>query len=291
MVKNTDNRYFFCLNICILTQNPINQVMKKQLFVAILALFTCLSLSAQEQQYLVFEFIKVEPDRVLDYLEYKDFLAEVHKTAREDGHISGWDLWSLQSGSDLEGESFQYVTVTYYDDPVKMMNGNNVDLLVSNALNAFPDMEEEAVRKKISDALEMRDLAIRSYMVEVARTSDDFEFKPGILASFDLMKAVEGKFQDYEKAEREVFLPTHEKKIQADLMENWRFLRTALPTGSEAKSTHLTMNVYADYLQFFNSMEYEDMEITEEQQMAVEEGLNSRDQKWVYLATLETVVR
>ncbi|MDN3690690.1 hypothetical protein [Cyclobacterium jeungdonense] len=265
--------------------------MKKQLFVAILALFTSVSLSAQEQQYLVFEFIKVEPDRVLDYLEYKDFLAEVHKTAKEEGHISGWDLWSLQSGSDLEGENFQYVTVTYYEDPVKMMNGNNVDLLVSNALKAFPDMSEEAVRKKISDALEMRDLAIRSYMVEVARTSDDFEFKPGILASFDLMKAVEGKFQDYEKAEREVFLPIHEKKIQADLMENWRFLRTALPTGSEAKSTHLTMNVYSDYLQFFNSMEYEDMEITEEQQMAVEEGLNSRDQKWVYLATLETMVR
>ncbi|WP_162340598.1 hypothetical protein [Cyclobacterium salsum] len=265
--------------------------MKKQLFVAILALFTSISLSAQQQQYVVFEFIKVEPDRVLDYLEYKDFLAQVHKVSKDNGHIKGWDLWSLQSGSDLEGENFQYVTVTYYEDPVKMMDGNKEDMWVSNALEAFPDMDEEAVRKRIGDALDMRDLAVRSYMVEVARTSDDFEYKPGILASFDLMKAVEGKFQDYEKAEKEVFLPIHEKKIQADLMENWCFLRTALPTGSEAKSTHLTMNVYSDYLQFFNSMEYEDMEVTDEQQEAVEEGLNSRDQKWVYLATLETVVR
>lgn len=265
--------------------------MKKQLITGFLALLVSLSLIAQEQQYLVFEFIKVEPNRVLDYLEYKDFLAEVHKVSKSEGHIEGWDFWSLQSGSDLEGENFQYVTVTYYQDPVKMMNGNDPDQLVDLAIRAFPEMDEDQVRNKIRDAMDMRDLAVRSYMVEVARTSDAFEFKPGMLASFDLMKAVEGKFQDYERAEKEVFLPIHQKKIQADLMENWCFLRTALPTGSEAKSTHLTMNIYANYLQFFNSMEYEDMEITEAQQQAVEAGLNSRDQKWVYLATLETLVR
>ncbi|WP_439484147.1 hypothetical protein [Cyclobacterium plantarum] len=265
--------------------------MKKQLAVLFITLFTCFNLYGQEQQYVVLEFIKVEPDRVLDYLEYKDFLANVHKVSKEEGHINGWDLWSLQSGSDLEGENFQYVTVTYYSDPVKMMNGNDMEQLVADAIKAFPNMSAAEARQKIRDALDMRDLAVRNYMVQVASTADNFEFQPGILASFDLMKAVEGKFQDYERAEQEVFLPHHQRKINADLMESWRFLRTALPTGSEAKSTHMTMNVYSDYLQFFNSMEFEDMEITEEQQQEVEAGLNSRDQKWVYLATLETVVR
>lgn len=291
MVIKTDNRYFFCVIICTLSENPINRIMRKQLITGCVALLVSLNLIAQEQQYLVFEFIKVEPNRVLDYLEYKDFLAQVHKVSKSEGNIAGWDFWSLQSGSDLEGENFQYVTVTYYQDPVKMMNGNDPDRLVDLAIKAHPELTEDQVRNKIKEAMDMRDLAVRSYMVEVARTSESFEFKPGILASFDLMKAVEGKFQDYERAEKEVFLPIHEKKIQADLMENWCFLRTALPTGSEAKSTHLTMNIYADYMQFFNSMEYEDMEVTEEQQRAVEAGLNSRDQKWVYLATLESLVR
>jgi hypothetical protein len=152
-------------------------------------------------------------------------------------------------------------------------------------------MTVSQVKSKIASSLEMRDLAVRSYMIQVARTDDDFEYRPGILASFDLMKAVEGRFQEYEIAEKEVFLPSHQKKISADLMEDWRFLRTALPTGSEAKSTHLTMNVYRDYVQFFNSMEYEDMEISEKEQKAMDEGLKSRDQKWVYLATLQSVVR
>ena len=128
-------------------------------------------------------------------------------------------------------------------------------------------------------------------MLEVARTDDDFQYTPGILATFDLMKAVEGKFQEYETAEEQIFLPLHQKKISNDLMEDWRFLRTALPTGSEAKSTHLTMNIYRDYIQFFNSMEFEDMEMTDKEQEAMLEGLKSRDQKWVYLATLQSAVR
>jgi len=51
------------------------------------------------------------------------------------------------------------------------------------------------------------------------------------------------------------------------------------------------MNVYKDYMQFFNAQAYEDMEQSDAQRRAVNEGLNSRDQKWVYLATLENVVR
>jgi uncharacterized secreted protein with C-terminal beta-propeller domain len=172
-----------------------------------------------------------------------------------------------------------------------MMNGNDLDQLVQNAKEAFPDMSETEIASRFRDAIDNQDLAVRNYMVEVARTDDAYNYRPGTLASFDLMKAVEGKFDEYEKAEREVFLPIHEKKIKAGLMENWRFLRTAVPTGSEAKSTHMTMNVYSNYVQFFNSMEYEDMDATESQLMEVEKGLKSRDQKWVYLATLESMVR
>ncbi len=68
-------------------------------------------------------------------------------------------------------------------------------------------------------------------------------------------------------------------------------MRTALPMGSEAKYTHLTINLYNNYMQFFNSQEYDDIEASAEQLAAEEKGLKSRDQKWVYLATLETVVR
>ncbi|MEX0882476.1 MAG: hypothetical protein WDZ72_03280, partial [Cyclobacteriaceae bacterium] len=79
--------------------------MKKMMILGILTVFISQFLYAQEKNYLVFEFIRVEPNSVLDYLEYKEFMAKVHEVSIEEGEIIGWDLWSLQSGS--EGEPFQ----------------------------------------------------------------------------------------------------------------------------------------------------------------------------------------
>lgn len=262
----------------------------KKLFILFTVCCLCVHAGhAQEKRYLVFEFIRVDKAKTVDYLEYKGFLSKVYATAVAKGDIAGWDLWSLKSGS--EEDAYQYATITYFDNPVKMMDNNDPHLFFQYAKEAFPEMEEAQIAHRISESLNDRDLAIRSFMIEIARTSDSFQLKPGTLASFDLMKAVEGNFETYEAAEREVFLPLHEKKIKAGLMENWSLLRTALPTGSQASSTHMTMNVYKDYLQFFNSLEWEDMEMTDSIQERVEKGLNSRDQKWVHLATLETMVR
>jgi len=263
--------------------------MKNIACIWVLAAMCCLPLMAQEKNYLVFEFIRIEAGKTVDYLENKDFLSSIYQEAVNSGDIQGWDLWSLRRSSDPD--AFHFATVTYYNDPVKMMNGSEIDFLIENGKKAFPNMSEDELKTKIRDAHDDRDLALRSYMVEVASTDDEFQYKPGTLASFDLMKAMEGRFEEYETAEREVFLPIHAKKIKAGLMENWRFLRTAVPTGSEAASTHMTMNVYKNYLQFFNSLEYEDRDLNENQLVAIEKGLQSRDQKWVYLATLETVVR
>lgn len=263
--------------------------MKKIVITCILFFGLLLAIQAQQQRFMVFEFIKVESNQAYDFIEFKEFMEKVYQAAINDRRITGWDLWSLQSGA--ESGEFQYITITYYKDPVSMMNGLEEEDLVKYAMIAHPHLNDGQARKKFSDALNSRDLAQRVYMKEIATTSDSFQFKKGTLASFDLMKAVEGKFEEYEKAEREVFQPIHQNRIEKGLMGSWSLLRTALPSGSEAKSTHLTMNIYKDYVQFFNAQEYEDMESTKEQQMAIEKGLKSRDQKWVYLATLENSIR
>lgn len=263
--------------------------MKKFLLTFAIVAITIGMVFGQQTKYLVFEFIKVESNQTYDFVEYKEFMEKIYQGAINDKRIKGWDLWSLQSGADPS--EFQYITVTYYNDPVSMMNGLQEEDMVKYALVAYPHMNERQILEKLGAGFNSMDLAQRSYMQQIATSQDNFQFRRGTLASFDLMKAVEGKFQEYEKAEREVFLPIHQNRIEKGLMGHWSLLRTALPFGSEAKSTHLTMNVYKDYLQFFNAQEYEDMESTAEQRAAVEEGLRSRDQKWVYLATLENALR
>src|SRR5690554_5976845 len=171
-----------------------------------------------------------------------------------------------------------------------MMNGLSLEKLIEIGKQSFPEMDEDKIGERIKQSLGFRDLAMISYMVEIANSEDEVKMVPGMLASFDLMKAAEGRFEEYERAEKEIFLPLHEKKIDAGFMEGWSLLRTAVPAGSEARSTHMTLNIYSDYMQFFNSLEYE-QPATEAELAAIEKGLSSRDQKWIYLATLESVVR
>ncbi|RIW14382.1 hypothetical protein D0X99_12505 [Algoriphagus lacus] len=263
--------------------------MKKLLMLLICGLLWAGVLNAQQTQYMVFEFIKVEKDHLFDYIEFKDLMEKVYRQALNDKIINGWDIWRLQNGAD-QG-NFQYVMVTYFNDPVKMMNGMEDETMIEYTKIAYPHLSDSQVRTLFQQALALKDAPMRLYMRQLASTNDNFQFRPGVLASFDLMKAVEGKFGDYEKAEIEVFMPIHQNRINQGMMGHWSFLRAALPQGSEAKSTHLTVNLFKDYMQFFNAQAYEDMNQTAEQREAVNAGLNSRDQKWVYLATLENVVR
>lgn len=263
--------------------------MKKISIIIVLCIMVVSMSLAQQTRYMVFEFIKVETNQTYDFIEFKDFMEKVYQAAVNDNKIQGWDFWSLQSGADPS--EFQYITITYFRDPVSMMNGLQEDDMVRYAMTAYPHLTEKQVVEKFNNAIESRDLAQRIYMQEIAKTQDNFKLTKGTLASFDLMKAVEGQFNIYEKAEKEVFQPIHQRRIEKGLMGSWSLLRTALPFGSEAKLTHLTMNIYKDYVQFFNAQEYEDMESTAEQRAAQEKGLKSRDQKFIYLATLENAIR
>ncbi|WP_041738617.1 hypothetical protein [Echinicola vietnamensis] len=265
--------------------------MKKLFYFVLIFTFMYRSAAAQEShQYLVIEFIKVSSNQMVDYSENKDFLEKIYEQAVKQGDIQGWDLWSLQSGPDQGG--FQYVTITYYNDPVKMMNGMTDDNFLNYAERAYDGkMKESEIAEAVDKTKKNRDLAMRAYMTVVAQTEDNFQMDPGVLASFDLMKATEGQFNEYEHVEEDLYQPFHQKKVEANMMGSWKFLRTAVPMGSEAEYTHMTLNFYDNYMQFFNSMEYEDMEATEEQLVAMEEGLSSRDQKWVYMATLIKAIR
>src|SRR5699024_6497990 len=131
-------------------------LMKKILSFSLLLLLISNMSFSQENRYLVFEFIKVETVQRLDYLEYKDFLDKIYHHAAENGDITGWDFWSLQTGAN--NEAFQYVTVTYYDDPVNMMNGLSTEKMISIATQAFPDMEQAEISEKIKQSLGIRDL-------------------------------------------------------------------------------------------------------------------------------------
>ena len=59
-----------------------------------------------------------------------------------------------------------------------------------------------------------------------------------------------------------------------------------LPFGSDRYAYHMTVNMYTGFEQFFKSWEFDRGESSDSEKVAIQEGIATRDLKWVYLATL-----
>jgi hypothetical protein len=242
---------------------------------------------AQDKLYLLFEFMKVDNEQEQAYMETESFWEKIHEQRTKNGDILGWDLWSLQPGGENQG--YQYLTVTLYNDPVKMMSvaGNFESALKA----AYPKMPEAELNNTFNNSAKSRDLAARIYLEQIAATKDKFEMPLGTVAVINLMKVSVANYENYEKFETEIFQPMAQKEVDAGIRGNWGLMRYMLPTGSDVSATHITTDMYKDYNQVFNGGNIVGPELSKEQMQKIQEGMSTRDLKYKYMATLLKKVR
>jgi hypothetical protein len=241
---------------------------------------------AQEKTYLLFELMKVDNEQEAAYAETEAFWEKIHAQRVKNGDIVGWDLWSLQPGGENQGH--QYMTVHVYNDPVKMFKGAGDFNAALKA--AYPDMSDEELNKAINKSATTRDLAHRIYCEVIKTTTGDFNMELGTLAAIDFMKATNNNA--YEKAEIETFLPMHQQAVNAGDKGSWQLIRIMMPYGSDTYASHLTVNMFTGFEQYFK--ENQTMwggEPSESDAKKIEEGIALRDMKSVALATLIKKVR
>ncbi|MDO9274480.1 MAG: hypothetical protein Q7T92_02905 [Lutibacter sp.] len=242
---------------------------------------------AQNKLYLIFEFMKVDNEQETAYWETETFWEKIQEQRTKNGDIIGWDLWSLQPGGEEQG--FQYLTVTLYNDPVKMMSGaGNFE---ANLKAAYPKMTEDELTKKFMGTAKSRDLAHRIYLEQIAATKDNFQMPLGTIAGINLMKVTDENYEKYEKFEKEIFQPMAQKEVDAGARGNWGLMRYMLPTGSDVYATHITADMYKDYNQLFNGGAVDDPKLSETQIKKIQEGIATRDLKYKYVGTLVKKVR
>lgn len=245
------------------------------------------SVIAQDKLFLVFEFMKVDNEQEAAYMETESFWEKIHEQRTKNGDILGWDLWSLQPGGENQG--YQYLTVTLYNNPAKMMSGaGNFE---SALKAAYPKIPKEELNNTFNNSAKSRDLAARIYLEQIATTKDKFDMPLGTVAGINLMKASDGNYENYEKFETEIFQPMAQKEVDAGIRGNWGLMRYMLPTGSDVYATHITTDMYKDYNQVFNGGNIVGPELSKEQTQKIQDGLATRDMKYKYMATLIKKVR
>lgn len=248
----------------------------------IFLMFWCCPSIAQDQTYLLFEFMRVDNEQAAAYAETEDFWEKIHQQRVENGDMVGWDLWSLQPGG--EDQNFQFLTVHVYDDPVKMMDGN-WGALMDRAKQAYPDMTEDELMKKLNSSSQTRDLAVRIYLHLTEQTEDDFEMPLGTVARINFIKAETGQNAAYVEFERETWKPLAQQMISNGNLSSWGLASVIIPSGSDVYASHITFDMFKDYAEVFKDNPLFD-ELPEEQQKALQEGIALRDLKWSSMGTL-----
>jgi len=142
---------------------------------------------AQDKLYLIFEFMKVDNEQEQAYSETEAFWEKIQEQLVKNGDILGWDLWSLQPGGENQG--YQYLTVSLYNDPVKMMsNAGNFEAALKAA---YPNMSDDQLNEKFNNTAKSRDLAARVYLEQIAVTKDKFDMPLGTVAGINFMKVAD----------------------------------------------------------------------------------------------------
>ncbi len=240
----------------------------------------------QPQTFLTFEFMKVDNDQETFYTETEDFWEKIHEQRVASGDIVGWDLWRLLPGGEDQG--YQYLTVTVFDDPLKMMNAG--EGVIESAKMAYPDLSDEEIENRVNLAGGSRDLAVRLYLQVIDRTSPYYEMKEGMIAAMDLMKADYSNTEAYEKAEKETFKPWHQKMVDGGAKGEWQLIKVLVPQGTDVYASHLTVNFFDSWKHMLDSNSF-DTGSSPEDQKKMSDGLKTRELKWTYLGVLEKMVR
>jgi hypothetical protein len=253
--------------------------MKKLLLLFAMALLTSNAI-AQDKLYLIFEYMQVDNEQEAAYMETEEFWQKIHDQRVKNGDIIGWDLWQLKPGG--ENQHFQYLTVNLYNDPVKMFEGAGDFEAAAKA--AYPNMSEDEINKKLNASAKSRDLAVRIYLEQIDKTNEEYDIPIGTVAAINPMKVLPENFEKYEKMESEVFKPMHQKEVDNDKRKSWALLRliSPAPYASDTYASHITVDMYKDFKQYFAPGDNNGIELTEEQIKATE----MRDLKYVFLATL-----
>lgn len=257
--------------------------MKKVLILGLVILmgFTAM---AQEKLFLTFEFMKVDNEQEADYAETEAFWEKIQQQRVKSGDIIGWDLWSLKPGGEMQ--QFQYLTVSLYNDPVKMMDGSSWANLMDRAKAAYPTMSEADLMTKLNGSSKTRDLAVRIYAEQISTTTGEFDMPVGCVAQMDMMKVDMSNYGVYEKAEDEVFKLLHQGAVDTDGKESWGLVRFISPLGSDTYASHMTVSMFKDYTQMLNQNINWNEATTAERTKLMQEGIAAREMKYVYIAEL-----
>mgnify|MGYP001828698304 CR=1 FL=1 len=111
----------------------------------------------------------------------------------------------------------------------------------------------------------------------------------GTIAQNNFMKATPGQTNAYEEMDTSMFKGMHEQRIAAGDMAMWGLMRNMLGYTTEAYASHITVDMFVDWNQYFKPST--NIPWTSDQEEAYNQIAEIRDLKSTVFGTLVKKVR
>jgi hypothetical protein len=191
--------------------------------------------------FALVECMKVMPENENLYVDLeKNIWKPMHQERVRQGNIAGWYLYKVRyTGT---GDSYNYVTVTLFTDPLKIENPwKNID---PGKILPGKDLD-----KILSQTIESRDMVSSSLINRSASVYQDGgpgDFK---YIQVDFMKVGQGMGGEYYDTETKIWKAVHQEFIKAGSRVGWSLWERNYPSGASLDFQYITVNYLKNWSQ------------------------------------------
>lgn len=222
-----------------------------QLFLAIsLCVLFSPYLHAQEGTYYSFDYMKVEPQNIQDYLKLEKAWKKIHLKKVEEGLIEGWGLARVMSPAGAN-EAYNFVTRIKFTNKAQLVKSQSMKYMPENWKTLLTPDEIKLVQR----TSELRTWVKNEvWSVEERIIADNIsESEYLVFNYFDMPKGV--RRSTHFNVERNLWKPFHQANIDNGNLLGWLLFNRELPMGSDYDYDVATVDLYKNMEQFWEEFD------------------------------------
>jgi len=243
MQANYFAAYRFCRSV-----RFINGPISFALLLSFLFLLQGLRSSAQAMDqkpvYFSVTYIKVQPGKETQYRELlKKYGKKINEYFYKNGMIMGWYMHEVivPSGSATE---YDYTAVNVSTD----FKGLLEDTVSIRAVfkKVFPGITDKMFDSIANQYQRARTVVKREMYISLTGLNMNSQAPPTKYVSLDFMKTLPGKEEDYEKMEKDTWIPIHKERVSLGIIKDWGLYQKILPSGAKEEYNYVTGQFFDD---------------------------------------------
>ena len=170
---------------------------------------------AQDNPFIVLEYMHVKPGNSDAYLQIENFWRHIHMARQKQGNILGWSVWRVVAPYKMD-DPYQYVVLTVYPHFSNILHPfEGIEIS-----KVFPNASKDSLNKMFAKTEEVRDLIQQDiFTVEGHVGKTDGDAINYLMATY--AKVTPEKLQDFHSFMKDHWKPVVEKAINGNYANFW----------------------------------------------------------------------